>query len=140
VEVVLAGRQRGDVHPARLHDALAGADLLVADTQTMVTEAALLGTPAIRSNSFVGDDDMGNFLELERRNLVENLASFEAVLDRAVEFAADPSTPDRWRRRRDELFTEVVNPTDILVAVAENTGGLRGIDGLSPRRRPAVSP
>jgi predicted glycosyltransferase len=127
-----------DLHPARLHDALAGADLLVADTQTMVTEAALLGTPAIRSNSFVGDDDMGNFLELERRNLVENLASFEAVLDRAVEFAADPSVAERWRRRRDEYVSGLPNVADVLVAVAERPDRIDRVDGLT-RRRPTVT-
>ena len=124
-----------DLHPARLHDALAGANLLVADTQTMVTEAALLGTPAIRSNSFVGDDDMGNFLELEERGLVENLAAFGEVLSRAVELAADPDAPDRWRRRRDDYLPELVDLTEVLVDVAEHPDDIDAVEGLSPRQR-----
>ena len=41
--------------------------MVVADTQTIVTEAAVLGTPAIRYNSFAGENDMGNFVELEQK-------------------------------------------------------------------------
>ncbi|SFS79846.1 hypothetical protein [Halostagnicola kamekurae] len=107
-----------DLHPAKLHDALSEADLLVADTQTMVTEAALLGTPAIRSNSFVGESDMGNFLELEDEELIYNLSSFDAVLDRSRTLLADESVPEQWERRRDEYVSEMVNLTELLCTVA----------------------
>lgn len=40
--------------PDRLHDALAFADLVVGDSQTMTAEAAVLGTPSIRSSTFAG--------------------------------------------------------------------------------------
>ncbi|MFC6717863.1 DUF354 domain-containing protein [Natrialbaceae archaeon GCM10025810] len=107
-----------DLHPARLHDALAEADLLIADTQTMVTEAALLGTPAIRSNSFVGDGDMGNFIELEEHGLIENVAEFETVLERARDLLEDDSTAERWERARDEYVDDMVNLTELLTDVA----------------------
>jgi hypothetical protein len=107
-----------DLHPALLHDALAEARLLVADTQTMVTEAALLGTPAIRSNSFVGEEDMGNFVELERRDLVRNVAEFESVVETAVTFAGDEDVERRWRRRRDEFVGGLVDLTDLITRVA----------------------
>jgi hypothetical protein len=109
-----------DVHPALLHDALAEARLLVADTQTMVTEAALLGTPAIRSNSFVGGNDMGNFVELERRDLVCNLGEFDEVLSEAVRFARDDSVAATWDERRRTFVGGLVNLTDLITAVATN--------------------
>lgn len=120
-----------DVHPARWHDALAEASLVVADTQTTVTEAALLGTPAVRSNSFVGDDDMGNFRELEAQGLVRNVETFEETLEVALSIARDPSTADRWRRRRDDYVAETVDLTGLLVEVAENGGtvGTAALDG-----------
>ncbi len=107
-----------DLHPALLHDALAEASLLVADTQTMVTEAALLGTPAIRSNSFVGESDMGNFLELEREGLIDNFRDFEDVLARSLTILADDHAKDRLRTRRDEYLADKVNLTDVIVDVA----------------------
>lgn len=121
---------RFDLHPARLHDALAEASLLVADTQTMVTEAALLGTPAVRSNSFVGADDMGNFVELERRGLVHNLADFGAVRETALDLLGDADAQRRWARRREDLLAETVNLTDLLVTVAENAGSVDSVPGL----------
>lgn len=108
-----------DLHPALLHDALAEASLLVADTQTMVTEAALLGTPAIRSNSFVGEEDMGNFTDLERHGLVYNLQAFDAVLDTATELLEAADTTERWRQKRDEYVADKVNLTRVLLGVAE---------------------
>jgi len=122
-----------DCHPALLHDALAEADLLVADTQTMVTEAALLGTPAIRSNSWVGEDDMGNFLELERRNLVRNLRAFDDVLDAATELLADADAPARWAKRREQFMAETVNLTDVIVDVATDPASIDAVPGLSRR-------
>jgi predicted glycosyltransferase/acetyltransferase-like isoleucine patch superfamily enzyme len=125
--------RRFDLHPALLYDALAGANLLVADSQTMVTEAALLGIPAIRSNAFVGDDDMGNFLELEEADLIYNLADFEAVLARAMDLLETDGIGERWQRRRDLYMSKKVNLTDLLVDVATSDRRLDRVDGLSTR-------
>jgi uncharacterized protein len=43
------------IDPLQMHDALAGADLYVGDSQTMAAEAAVLGTPSVRFNDFVGE-------------------------------------------------------------------------------------
>ena len=121
-----------DLHPADIHDALWAADLLVADTQTMVTEAALLGTPAVRSNSFVGEDDMGNFLELERRDLVRNCATFEEARETAEGLVADPEAKTRWRRRRDRYVADQVDLTAVLLSVARRPDDVAGVEGLRP--------
>ncbi|UPV73513.1 DUF354 domain-containing protein [Halorussus limi] len=116
-----------DLHPALLHDALSEASLLVADTQTMVTEAALLGTPAIRSNSFVGDDDMGNFAELEREGLIYNLREFDAVAETATRLLADEGVADEWARKREAFLADKVNLTDLVVSVATDSTALRSL-------------
>jgi len=51
--------------PERLHDALAFADLLVGDSQTMAAEAAVLGTPSLRVSSWTGR--LAYLSELESR-------------------------------------------------------------------------
>lgn len=116
-----------DLHPARIHDALAEASLLVADTQTMVTEAALLGTPAIRSNSFVGEDDMGNFHELERAELVYNLESFGRVLETATDLLAREGVADEWARKREAFVADTVNLTDLVVRIATDPTTLESL-------------
>jgi predicted glycosyltransferase len=107
-----------DAHPAYMHDALADASLLVSDTQTMVTEAAMLGTPAIRSNSFVGESDMGNFIELEDRGLIDNTESVEELLDRAETVLTDETVRDDWYRRYERYVPELANLSDLIVDVA----------------------
>ena len=118
-----------DVHPALLHDALSAARLVVTDTQTVCTEAALLGTPVVRSNSFVGDGDMGNFTELERQGLVVNTPDFEEVVSTGVDVLVDESIGEEWRRRRNEYVGGLVDLSDVIVAVAE-AGGATAVPGL----------
>ncbi|MFC6963391.1 DUF354 domain-containing protein [Halocatena marina] len=122
-----------DIHPALLHDTLADASLLVADTQTMVTEAALLGTPAIRSNSFVGPEDMGNFLELEENNLVYNLRTFEEVLETAETVLSQPGVEREWKRKRDRYVSELVNPTKTITTLAVEAGDASAVENLHRR-------
>jgi predicted glycosyltransferase len=128
-----------DLHPALMHDTIAEASLLVADTQTMVTEAALLGTPAIRSNSFVGDGDMGNFLELERHDLIYNHRMFEDVLDTGLGVLTDGDSAERWRRKRTEYLADKVNLTNLLVEVATNVEALDELKALSGERSEPVT-
>jgi hypothetical protein len=125
-----------DLHPARLHDALAAANLLVADTQTIVTEAALLGTPAVRSNSFVGENDMGNFKALAEADLVRNVGSFERVKTVAPDLAT-PDANERWEARRDDYVSDLVNLTDLITTVAENGGTVPSMPNESGLLTPA---
>ncbi|MEY7847944.1 DUF354 domain-containing protein [Natrarchaeobius sp. A-rgal3] len=119
-----------DLHPALMHDALAEAELLVADTQTMVTEAALLGTPAIRSNSFVGDDDMGNFVELENQRLIHNVTSVADVVDQSRALLDSDDVGETWQRRRDAFLADKANLTNVIVDVATADGRVGGLEAL----------
>jgi predicted glycosyltransferase len=122
-----------DLHPALLHDVLAAADLLVADTQTMVTEAALVGTPAVRSNAFVGDDDMGNFVELESAGLVYNVAEFEAVRERSVELLSDAAAIAGWHERHAAYVADMPDLSEVIVATALAEGNAEAVAGLDRR-------
>ncbi|MFC6718264.1 DUF354 domain-containing protein [Natrialbaceae archaeon GCM10025810] len=118
-----------DLHPARIHDALAEASLLIADTGTMVTEAGLLGTPAIR---YRGNDDheYGEFDALERAGLADQFDEYETARDRALELLSDPDAKRRWRRRRESSLDRLVNLTDLIVDVAESRGDPEGRSDL----------
>ncbi|WP_049925964.1 DUF354 domain-containing protein [Halopiger goleimassiliensis] len=122
-----------DLHPALMHDAMADAALLVADTGTMVTEAGLLGTPALR---YRGSDDhvYGEFRELERVGLAEQFDAYEGVRDRALALAAAEGATDRWEKRRREYVGDLVDLTDVIVSVAEVRGAVDRL-GASTRRQ-----
>src|SRR5665811_2442500 len=92
---------------ARIHDAIYYAKLLVTDTQTMATEAALLGTPTVRSNTFVGERDMGNFVELEQRyGLLFNYREPHKAAEKAVELVHQPDVKAQWQAKRERLLSE----------------------------------
>lgn len=105
----------------RIHDALYYASLLVTDTQTMATESAILGTPTVRCNTFVGPNDMGNFIELENKyNLMFNFRDFSEAMAKAIELAADEGAKEEWGLRRNRLFGETIDVTAFMVWLIEN--------------------
>jgi hypothetical protein len=100
--------------PDRLHDVLATAALYVGDSQTMAAEAAVLGVPSIRCNSFVGRISV--LEELEHRygltrgflpeqgvELLATVRGWLADLDRTLE---------EWRARRARMLDECVDLAD----------------------------
>ena len=100
---------------AQIHQVLGNADLYIGDSQTMATEAALLGTPSIRSNSFVGENDMSNFKMLESKyGILLNIRDFERVLSTAIDFAK-LSRKAEWQKKRDEYYSFVGN-TNLFIA------------------------
>ena len=104
---------------AQIHNVLANADLYVGDSQTMAAEAALLGTPAIRSNSFVGDSDMSNFKMLEKKyGLLRNIRDFDTVLSTAIDFAKS-SRKEEWKRRRETYYSSVGNTNEYIADLLE---------------------
>jgi predicted glycosyltransferase len=110
-----------DIPRSRIHDALYYARLLVTDTQTMATEGAILGTPTVRCNSFVGPGDMGNFLELEGKyGLIVNLSDRGRAIDRAVELVQDAGAKEEWGRRRSHLLDDYVDITAMMTWLIED--------------------
>lgn len=102
-----------DVPKNRIHDVLYNAHLLITDTQTMTTEAALLGTPVVRCNSWVGDNDMGNFIELERKyNMIYNFRDEEEGFKKAKELLSGNGITDIYRKRREKIILDKVDIVD----------------------------
>lgn len=102
--------------PADVHHVLHYADLYVGDSGTMSTEAAVLGTPAIRTNTMVGPDDEPVFRALEHQyGLLRSFAD-ETEAIRAVEdvLAAGIDRID-YRERRDRLIADQPDVTARLV-------------------------
>jgi len=90
-----------------IHDVLSFADLYIGDSQTMASEAALLGTPAIRSNSFVGPNDMSNFIMLqEKYGLLYNVAEPAEAISLATDMSKN-SRKVEWMEKRDKYYAQV---------------------------------
>jgi len=109
------------VPKSRIHDVIYYAKLLVTDTQTMATEGALLGTPTIRSNKFVGHNDMGNFIELEKRfGLMLNIKDPKKAIQKALELAQQDNLKREWKKKRKKLLEEKIDIASFMVWFLEN--------------------
>jgi len=114
----------------RIHDAEYYAELLVTDAQTMTTEAAILGTPVIRCNSFVGDNDVGNMVELEDRyQLIFNYGDPNQAILKAVELIQQPDLKQQWQEKRQALLADKIDVLKFMVETIE--GYAANADGVS---------
>lgn len=103
--------------PDRFHHVLAAADVVVGDSQSVCAEAAVLGTPSIRLNSWVGRHPYQ--VELESRwglTRTFGLADMDALrghLDAILDDAA--AEKERHAERREAMLTWAGDPLDDLV-------------------------
>ena len=114
-------KYRITIPPHRIHDLLYYAQMLIGDTQTMTTEAGILGTPAIRCNSFVGENDMGNFIELEKKyDLIYSYRDPDKALSKALELLKTDNLKREWQKKREKLLSEKIDVTKFMVEFIEN--------------------
>lgn len=119
--VAIKKRYGFSIPPEKMHDVLYFATMLVTDSQTMATEAALLGTPAIRCNSFVGPNDMGNFIELEKKyDLIYSFSSFEKALAKIEILLKNKKLKKEWQDKSRQIFKDKVDVTALMVKAVEN--------------------
>ncbi|MDW3217931.1 MAG: hypothetical protein R8F63_04895 [Acidimicrobiales bacterium] len=113
--------------PERFHHVLAAADIVVGDSQTVCSEAGVIGTPSIRFNTWAGRHPYQVELEerwgLTQAFLLEDEAAFFAALDELVDdLPAAQARHDDGRRRMLEWCGD---PVDDLTAW---TCELAGVD------------
>jgi len=109
------------VPKSRIHDVIYYAKLLVTDTQTMATEAAILGTPTVRCNKFVGPNDMGNFIELERKyGLIFNFRNPEEAIKKALDLVKMDGVKQEWLKRRKKLLGSTIDIASFMAWFIEN--------------------
>jgi predicted glycosyltransferase len=105
----------------RIHHALYYAQLVVSDTQTITTETSVLGTPAIRCNSFVGPNDMGIPVELEQKyDLIYCFRDPEKAIQKAVELISQPDLKQQWTVKRQKLLADKIDFAQFTVPFLEN--------------------
>jgi uncharacterized protein len=114
-------KYRIEIPQHRMHDAIYYASMLVGDTQTSTTEAACLGTPAIRCNSFVGQNDMSNFTELEKNyELIFNYNDPEKAIEKSIELIQYRDLKVRWRNKTEKLINDKIDVTAFFTWFIEN--------------------
>ncbi|WP_254764990.1 DUF354 domain-containing protein [Natrinema marinum] len=105
-----------EIPPCRIHDLLAFANGYIGDSGTMATEAAILGTPAIRIDPLAGRHTGGNFVELEERYglLRSTPHEREAVRELRAQ-VSDPRTAEKHREGVKRLLDDKIDVTAFLL-------------------------
>ena len=95
--------------------------MLIGDSQTMTSEAAVLGTPAIRCNTFVGRI---SYLEEEEHqyNLTYGFlpTNTDAMFKKIEELLAIPNLKAVWQERRQDMLKDKIDVTAFYVWFIEN--------------------
>lgn len=109
------------IDPLHIHHALAFATLYIGDSQTMAAEAAVLGTPSIRFNDFVGK--LGYLEELEHKyGLTYGIKTSEPekLFEKIDELLSMPNLKEEWQKRKEKMLSEKIDVTAFMVWFIEN--------------------
>jgi uncharacterized protein len=109
------------INPLDIHHAMAFANLYIGDSQTMAAESAVLGTPAIRFNDFVGE--IGYLEELEHKyGLTYGIRTknTEELFNKLNELLSFSDLKQTWINRRNKMLTEKINLADYMTKMLIN--------------------
>ncbi len=104
------------VHPALMHEVLAGASLLVSESLTMAAEAAFLGTPAL----CISTAQAGTLDEEVKLGLIELYRKSEGIVERACALVTDKSYKQQFKERTQEIIRQKTDLTASLEWLLEN--------------------
>jgi predicted glycosyltransferase len=103
---------RCPIAPHEMHSFLGNAEMLVSDSQTMTSEAAVLGIPSFRCNSFAGRI---SYLEEEEKKYGLTFGfspeRFEHMLVKIRELLDLKSLRQQWIKKRDVMLRDKIDVT-----------------------------
>lgn len=109
------------VSPEKAHSLMYYATMLVGDSQTMTSEAAVLGTPAIRCNTFVGRI---HYLEEEEHKYGLTYGfrpeQSDAMFGKIEELLSMPNLKEEWQVRRQKMLSDKIDYSQFLTWFIEN--------------------
>ena len=109
------------IEPHKIHSFLYYATMFIGDSQTMTSEAAVLGTPAIRSNSFVGK--ISYLEEQEHKYGLTygfNPSQTDKMFIKIKELLSMSNLKEEWQYRRQKMLEDKIDVTAFLVWFVEN--------------------
>jgi len=109
-------KYRISVHPSRIHDILAFADLYIGEGGTMASEAACLGIPSI----FLNTIRLGYLNEQEKRyGLTLNFSDARQASEKAIELVEQRDLKEKWQKKKDNMLKDKIDVTDWMIKLFE---------------------
>ena len=80
-----------------------------------------MGIPVVRCNSFLGHDNVGNFVELEKKyGLIFNYKNPNLALNKAIQLIKTPNIRSLWQAKRKRLLQDKIDVTSFMISFVEN--------------------
>ncbi|MGZ4036808.1 MAG: DUF354 domain-containing protein, partial [Bacteroidia bacterium] len=114
-------KYRISIKPTEIHHAMYYADMYIGDSQTMAAEAAVLGTPSLRYNDFVGR--LGYLEELESKwGLTYGIkaGNREGLLKKIKELLGQKELKKNWALKKNEMLKHNIDLNAYVVWLLEN--------------------
>ena len=112
------------VPPEEIHSLMAYSSMFVGDSQTMTSEAAVLGVPALKCNTFAGRLSVPNMLE-QKYDLCYAYTPdrFEEMLEHIKQLLArkPEELKNEWQAKRQRMLEDMIDPTEFFVKYIEET-------------------
>lgn len=109
------------ISPDEIHSFLYYSQMLISDSQTMTMEAAVLGVPSFRCNTFANRLTVLEELELKYGlTFGYHPSQFDWMLYRIKEFLEIPDLKEEWKKRRTKLLQDKIDVTSFWVWFVEN--------------------
>jgi predicted glycosyltransferase len=110
------------VPPEEIHSLMAYSSMFVGDSQTMTSEAAILGVPALKCNTFAGRLSVPNMLEdkygLCYAYLPERFEDMLAQIRHLLDMPSE-SLHAEWQAKRQRMLQEMIDPTEFFINYIE---------------------
>ena len=118
------GAKSQKIEPWDMHDVLAFSKMIISDSLSMSVEAAVLGVPAIRYNSFVGRvsvlNELENKYDLTYGFNASDSESATAMICKIEELLAMAHLPEIWQEKRQKMLSEKINFTTWMIDLFNN--------------------
>lgn len=110
-----------NLSPEKIHSLIYYATLFLGDSQTMTSEAAILGTPALKCNTFAGKLSVPNELE-EKYGLCYSYqpVDFKKFYNHVEQYVKTPNIKEEWREKRERFLADKIDVTSFMVWFIEN--------------------
>ena len=110
-----------NVPPWKIHSVLYYAIMFIGDSQTMCSEAAILGTPALKCNTFAGKLSIPNELE-EKYGLCYAYKpdEFDTLLEKTEELLHQQNLHDEWQARLQKMLDDKIDVTAFMAWFIES--------------------
>ena len=109
------------VSPEKIHSLMAYSTMFIGDSQTMTSEAAVLGIPSLRCNSFCGRIA---YIEEEEHKYQLTFGfkpeNFPEMILKLKSLIAMPNLKEEWQSRKDKMLIEKIDVTAFWVWFIEN--------------------